>query len=99
MCTSPSVAIRLGTRFSDGKDIIKLYRDSSKPLSFLYEVYGRDNVLLLPCGHCSECELKRRKEWSVRCACEAQSHPYNCFVTLTYEDLFGLKEPNEHHHK
>ena len=86
MCTSPSVAIKLGVRFSDGKNIIKLYRDSSKSLKDLYYIYGRDNVLLIPCGHCSECILKRRKEWAVRCACEAQSHPLNCFVTLTYDD-------------
>lgn len=86
MCTSPRVAVRLGLRKSDGKQMIRFYRDSSKTLEDLYYYYGKDNVLLLPCGECDECRLKKRKEWSIRCACEAQSHSFNCFVTLTYDD-------------
>lgn len=86
MCTSPSVAIRLGVSTNTGKNIIKLYRDSSKSLEYLKSVYGADNVLLLPCGHCNECMLAKRKEWSVRCACESLSHKSSCFVTLTYDD-------------
>lgn len=87
MCTSPSVAIRLGVSHKTGKNIIKLYRDTSKSLFHLKQVYGHDNVLLLPCGHCAECLLAKRREWSVRCACEALDHDRNCFVTLTYDDL------------
>lgn len=92
MCTSPSIAIRLGVRGSDGKYIIKLYRDSSRSLAELKKIYGPDNVLLLPCGNCAECHLAKRREWAVRCACESLSHQRNCFVTLTYDDehLRGL---------
>lgn len=87
MCTSPRVAINLGIKKSTGKMMIRFYRDSSKTLEYLYWLYGRENVLLLPCGECSECRLKKRKEWAVRCACEAESHSVSCFVTLTYDDL------------
>lgn len=52
----------------------------------LEEKYGKDNILLLPCGHCASCLTKRRKEWSVRCALEASEHEKNCFVTLTYDE-------------
>ena len=48
--------------------------------------FGKDNVFLLPCGHCSSCLIAKRKEYAVRCAMEAKSHSYSCFVTLTYDD-------------
>ena len=85
MCTSPNVAIRLGYK-PGGKQIIKLYRDSSQSLQDLYFKFGKDNVLLLPCGHCSECRLKHRQEWAVRCACESLDHKVSSFITLTYDD-------------
>lgn len=86
MCTSPSVAIKLGVSHNTGKNFIKLYRDTSKSLEYLKSVYGAENVLLLPCGHCSECLLKRRQEWAVRCACESLDHNVSSFITLTYDD-------------
>lgn len=86
MCTRPLVAVKLGNSHVTGKNWIRLVRDSSIPLKDLYWKYGKENVLLLPCGSCGECLLAKRREWSVRCACESLDHDKNCFVTLTYDD-------------
>lgn len=40
----------------------------------------------LPCGKCIECRLKYAKEWAIRCVHEAQMHPKNIFLTLTYSN-------------
>ena len=42
--------------------------------------------LSLPCGRCVGCRLERSRQWAVRCIHEAQMHPVNSFVTLTYDD-------------
>lgn len=39
-----------------------------------------------PCGQCIGCRLSRSRDWGLRCTHEAQMHPDNCFVTLTYND-------------
>jgi hypothetical protein len=43
----------------------------------------------VPCNTCVSCLLDRSKEWATRAVHEAQMHPLNCFITLTYrnEDL------------
>lgn len=46
----------------------------------------------LPCGKCIECRLDYARQWAIRCVHEAQMHPENCFVTLTYSDE-NLKDP------
>lgn len=40
----------------------------------------------LPCGQCLECRLDYARQWAIRCVHEAQMHPKNSFVTLTYSD-------------
>lgn len=40
----------------------------------------------LPCGYCLGCRLKRSRNWAIRCMHEAQMHPRNCFITLTYDE-------------
>lgn len=42
--------------------------------------------LAVPCGRCIGCRIDRSKAWAVRCMHEAQLHPQNAFVTLTYDD-------------
>lgn len=38
----------------------------------------------LPCGRCTGCKLEKSRQWAVRCQHEAQMHPENCWLTLTY---------------
>lgn len=39
----------------------------------------------VPCGRCTGCKLEKSRQWAVRCNHEAQLHPANCFLTLTYD--------------
>lgn len=40
----------------------------------------------VPCGHCINCQMQKRKDMSVRLAHEASQHEKCCFLTLTYND-------------
>lgn len=86
MCYSPHIAIKYGVDHETGKYKIKLKRNPVFSLNDYYKRYGRENVLLLPCGHCAECLLHRRQEWAVRCACESLDHKVSSFITLTYDN-------------
>lgn len=50
---------------------------------------GRGQItpdLYVACGQCIGCRLERSRQWAVRIMHEAQMHPANSFVTLTYDD-------------
>lgn len=40
--------------------------------------------ILVPCSKCIGCKLEKARQWAVRCNNEAQLHPENCFLTLTF---------------
>lgn len=46
----------------------------------------KDLVVKVACGQCIGCRLDYSRSWAVRCVNEAQSHDYNCFITLTFDD-------------
>lgn len=87
MCDKPLIGIKYGVDSSTGKWKIKLKRRLDFSYSDYCNRYGKENVILIPCGHCPSCILARRKEWAVRCSAEASFHEKNCFITLTYDDL------------
>lgn len=42
---------------------------------------------MLPCGKCSECRIKKAKEWAARCVAEKMTSSADCwFITFTYDD-------------
>lgn len=43
-------------------------------------------TLELPCGTCLGCRTDHATEWAHRAEMEATAWPYNCFLTLTYDD-------------
>lgn len=55
--------------------------------------------LIVPCGKCPGCLIDKRNEWTLRIRLEAHLHPFNYFITLTYdetnepwvEDEFGCR--------
>lgn len=46
-------------------------------------------LLQLPCGKCVGCKLAYSRSWAVRCTHESQTHEYNSFITLTYNDYYN----------
>lgn len=85
MCDHPLIALNLGVD-KNGKKIVRFHRFMNYSIEDYYQRYGRENVLMIPCGKCSACELARRKEWAVRCGAEATDHEMSCFITLTYDN-------------
>ena len=48
----------------------------------------RKDVMLIPCGQCTGCRLRKRKDWATRMELEAYGHDKESiwFITLTYDD-------------
>lgn len=58
-----------------------------KTLSWSSKTYSKEFATFkLPCGKCIECRLDYARQWAIRCVHEAQMHPKNSFITLTYAD-------------
>lgn len=60
--------------------------DGSYYISFTENNPEAFQALKLPCGQCMGCRLERSRTWAVRCMHEAQLHPHNIFLTLTFND-------------
>lgn len=94
MCSSPLVAVHYGNEvdfISGGKtkltQKIKIHRvPLDYDLNSFLKLYGEENCYLIPCGKCPSCKLAYRKQWAVRCVCEASEYLENCFITLTYDE-------------
>ena len=86
-CTHPIYALNRGVK-EDGKLNIKILpkRPDTYNLRELERIYGSENILSLPCGHCLACKVNYAREWSVRCMLEASLYKDNWFLTLTYDD-------------
>ena len=61
-------------------------KDGSTSIVFRLSDRTLPTKLYLPCGGCVGCRLEYSKQWGVRVMHEAQMHPENCFITLTYND-------------
>lgn len=72
MCLFPIRAYRSAKTNENGK----------RPLVF--NPHEGLESIIIPCGKCIECRLKKSKMWSLRCVHEAQFHEEKCFLTLTY---------------
>lgn len=58
-----------------------------KTISWSKNKYSKEYApFQLPCSKCIECRLEFARQWAIRCVHEAQMHPQNCFITLTYDD-------------
>ena len=58
------------------------------PVVFRLSEGDPDRPVFVPCGQCVGCRLERSRQWAVRCMHEAQMHPDNSFITLTYQDEY-----------
>lgn len=61
---------------SDGKTLCWSQSKASKEFA----------TFQLPCGQCLECRLEYGRQWAIRCVHEAEMHPQNSFITLTYAE-------------
>lgn len=77
-CISP-----LQVWYADG-----FHKSGKRKFTFKIEEAISSSYMLLPCGRCVTCRLERSRQWAIRCIHEAQMHPRNCFITLTYSDEF-----------
>jgi len=48
----------------------------------------RDLPVTVPCGRCIGCKLEKSRQWATRCVNEASLYENNCFITLTYNDIW-----------
>lgn len=97
-CYHPLMALRMKNVLSkSGSPVVKVLGsfDSQNPNymrfdtdSWLTGEYDRTlyERIVVPCGHCVGCRLKRSRDWALRCMCEASLYKENCFVTITYDD-------------
>lgn len=65
---------------------LRAYRLEDGSVTFRDDMRGGGDTLELPCGKCVGCLLERRRQWSIRIVHEASLWPFNCAVTLTYDD-------------
>lgn len=42
--------------------------------------------IMVPCGKCLECRIKKSEEWAYRITYESSLYENNCIITLTYND-------------
>lgn len=90
-CTNPIYALYLADE-NGVKKIKVLPKRVDIDYKALTHRYGKDNVLMLPCGHCESCIESRAQAWAARCILEASLYESNCFLTLTYDDQHLPKE-------
>lgn len=63
------------------------FLSDGKTISWSQKKYSREYATFkLPCSKCLECRLNYAREAAIRCIHEAQMHPENSFITLTYSD-------------
>lgn len=88
-CTSPIYGLDLGVK-ENGKRNIKLLpkRFDMYSLAQLEARYGKGSIIPLPCGKCLACRKSKAREWAVRSVLEASQYDDNCFITLTYDEVF-----------
>jgi hypothetical protein len=47
---------------------------------------SNDESVIISCGNCIGCRLERSRQWAIRITREAELHPVNCFITLSYNN-------------
>ncbi len=73
---------------------LSAWRSEQGEISFVDR--GGDR-LDLPCGRCIGCRLERSRQWATRIMFEAQFHPSNSFITLTYDEAHMPFPPSLHY--
>lgn len=89
-CFHPLVARRLPDPRDPSKTTVHVEGKYSGPDAYKHLPPGE--IMLLPCGQCIFCRLRRSLEWTIRCYHEQQiSGGFGSFLTLTFNDQ-GIKD-------
>uniref|UniRef100_A0AAU8B1K3 Replication initiator protein n=1 Tax=Dulem virus 117 TaxID=3145594 RepID=A0AAU8B1K3_9VIRU len=100
MCTSPLKGFIIGVDAETGKQQLFVTSRECRAVEFRkdrwFGVTSLDSTsffskvvtkyVMIGCGQCMECRLKRAREWADRCVCESMYHEQSLFLTLTYDD-------------
>lgn len=90
-CLHPTVAYICGTIVAkDGVVSPRIVFSHSEALEYFTKLgcphMLERNMVSVPCGHCINCQMRKRKDMSVRLAHEASCFEQCCFITLTYNE-------------
>lgn len=89
-CLHPTTAYICGTIVSqDGIPSPRMVFDYMTALEYWKTPSGvESHTVIVPCGRCALCTIKKRKEMTCRIANEASMYAECCFITLTYAPEF-----------
>lgn len=65
---------------------MKAYR-GPEGIAFNSRVGYADAPLVLSCGQCLDCRMKKTRDWGIRSLHESQMVERSCFITLTYNEI------------
>lgn len=90
-CLHPVQAWICGTRISkDGLLSPHVVFSFSEAFAYYSNIGAphlvESNKVAMPCGKCAACQIRKRKDWSVRLMHETSQHEQCCFITLTYDE-------------
>lgn len=83
-CLSPVYAVMRPDPLKPGKNQVVFGFDAYT--SVKDNPHSDWQAIMLPCGRCLSCKMRKAKEWSIRAIHEASLYDENCFLTLTYND-------------
>lgn len=52
----------------------------------IYKYAPTEDGLLVPCGKCTQCRIRKASEWAIRCEHEIEDWQHTSFVRLSYDD-------------
>lgn len=85
MCTRPIEAWQSDELLDNFKHKVVFKAHSSDP--FTEGRFHFNRQILIPCGKCLDCRLKKSYQWADRIMLESEQYTFNCFITLTYDDI------------
>lgn len=91
-CSKPNYFLDLGVKENGKRNLKMIPQRADYNFYVLCERYGKRNILVVPCGKCENCKKDYKRQWALRCECEAKSHEKNCFVTLTFDNNHVVEE-------
>lgn len=96
VCYHPLIAVDV-TKGAASKKVIQVIGSAEQNPSLYVQAQKDLNAYIVPCGQCVGCRLERSRQWAIRISQEASLYDKNCFITLTYSDLYCPKSLDLRH--